>query len=96
MARRTVNLDEFRVAATEANGGGPEVILGGTSYELPAELPLAVVIAIRDGDWSLVARVLFGEWASQALEAGLSTEDLNRIARGAYGLGSGESAASPG
>lgn len=91
---RVVNLDEYRVAVEEDSK--PKVILGGKTFELPAELPLSISVALRNGDIEGAVRGLFGTSAKKALEAGLTGKDLDRIAKDAYGLSSGESAASPG
>jgi hypothetical protein len=94
MSRRVVNLDEARIASEEDKVR--QVVFGGTTYDLPAELPISVVIAITDQDIGEAVRGLFGIQAKAVLEAGLSVDDLNRIAEQVYGLGQGESAASPG
>lgn len=94
MKGRVVNLDEYRVAAGE--DVLPQVVLGGKTYTLPAELPLLIVVSIRDGDLEGAVRGLFGKSTKAVLDAGLSVKDLDRIAKDAYGLTSGESVASPG
>lgn len=91
---RTVNLDEYRTASAENDP--PTAILGGVTYILPAELPISIVAAIKDLDIEGAVRGLFGDAAKAVLSAGLSVQDLDRIARSCYGLSSGESAASPG
>jgi hypothetical protein len=91
---RTVNLDEYRIAAAE--DGNPTVVFGGKTYELPAELPISIVVAIRGEDIEGAVRGLFGAAAADVLNAGLSVQDLDRIAKNCYGLSSGESQASAG
>lgn len=91
---RKVNLDEYRTATSEDEQ--PSVTLGGADYRLPAELPLTVVVYIKNEDLEGAVRGLFGEKADEALAAGLSVQDLDRIARICYGLTSGEVQASAG
>jgi hypothetical protein len=91
---RVVNLDEYRVASGE--NAKPTVLLGGKTFELPAELPLSISVCLKNGDIEGAVRGLFGSSAKKALDAGLTGKDLDRIAKDAYGLTSGESPASPG
>lgn len=91
---RTVNLDEYRIAAAE--DGNPTVVFGGKTYELPAELPISIVVAIKGEDIEGAVRGLFGSKADEVLTTGLSIQDLDRIAKVCYGLSPGESQASAG
>ena len=91
---RTVNLDEYRIAAAE--DGQPSVVFGGITYLLPAELPISIVVAIKSEDIEGAVRGLFGPAAGEVLAAGLSVQDLDRIAKQCYGMSSGESQASAG
>lgn len=94
MGNRSVNLDEAKLAAAE--GDTPEATIGGKTYQLPVELPIDVVIDIKNEDVAAVLRTLFGDHADEVRKAGFSVQDLDRVARGAYGLSQGESEASAG
>lgn len=95
---RVTNLDEYHVAIDEATDDAekPQVVIGGKTFYLAAELPLALIKYLQAGDFAGAARALFGSSTDDAIEAGLRYKDFDRIAADSYGITVGESQASAG
>ena len=58
-------------------------------------MPITVISALRRGDFDEAVAGLFGDGTDDAMGAGLSMKDLDRIAHDIYGMSNGESEASP-
>ena len=95
---RVTNLDEYHVAVDEAvdEAERPQILVGGKTFYMPAELPLSLAKCLREGDFEGAASGLFGAFADEAIKAGLRYKDFDRIAEDSYGLKAGESKASAG
>lgn len=85
-----IDLDAKRAARREAQGVGPEVIFGGVTYELPAELPFGVLEAFRafakeetaPSALADVAQALLGEHYEAFKASKPSVADLNELIGG--------------
>lgn len=85
-----IDLDAARAARKEANGEGPVVRFGGQDYELPAELPFAVLEAMRglQNEETAAASIvemteaLLGPHYAAIRAAGLSVDDMNELVGG--------------
>lgn len=85
--RRVVDLDAARAARAETNGGPLEVVLGGQTFELPAEMPLEVPVLFSAGDLRGGIALLVGDDRVDAfLATGLSDADVEELVRTGYGL----------
>jgi hypothetical protein len=88
-----VDLDKSRAARREAKGEGPQVTMGGVTYELAPEMPFAVLDAMRGlsqgneyapGALHDVAQALLGKHfdAFLALDPPPTVDDLNDLIGG--------------
>jgi hypothetical protein len=83
--RRKLNLDESRKARAEKQGEGPEFVLGGKTFALPAKAPAAVFVGIGEAQegnlrsFALAVRMLFGDKTDEVLAAGLDQDDLSDL-----------------
>jgi hypothetical protein len=89
---RRLDLDAARAARVEKLGPAPVVVVGGEEYELPLELPGAVVTAfgmVMRGDVSEIEgalRSLFGEHYEAIAALKLSWPDQQLILEGVLAL----------
>lgn len=102
-----IDLDAARAARREARGGDPiELVVGGQTFTLPDEMPLAALeafaLAMGGQPAALIDGLghLIGEENAATIRAQyeLSLDDLLVIFEGAseaYGMTQGESSASP-
>lgn len=82
-----IDLDKKRAARREAKGAGPEVKLGGKTYELPSELPFAVIEALDELQGENPAasamidltKAILGTHYADILAAGLTTDDITEL-----------------
>lgn len=89
--RRTVDLDAARVARAEETGGTFDVVLGGKTFTLPAELPLEVATRFSVGDLRGACEALVGaDHVEDFMATGLSDKDLETLVDQGYGLRSPE------
>lgn len=89
--RRTIDLDAARVARAEETGGTFDVVLGGETFELPAEMPLEVATRFSTGDLRGACEILVGPDQVEAfMSTGLSDKDLEALVEQGYGLTSPE------
>jgi hypothetical protein len=63
----------------EAAGEPHEVVLGGVTYELPAEFPLLAGEHLANGSVSSAVAVLFGQDNVTAVTGLLTADDMNAI-----------------
>lgn len=86
-----IDLDKARAARREAKGQGPQVIMGGVTYELAPEMPYGVLEAMREltkgdehapGGLADVAKALLGEHYGAFLATEPSVDDLNDLIGG--------------
>lgn len=106
---KKLNLDAARAARREAMGETPSFVFGGREFALPAELPFAVVLDMRelssaDGDTAAqaaaiasVVKHLLGDEHDAFMALSPSIEDLEALIDGVlpeYGTDLPESAAS--
>lgn len=110
MSNKTIDLDSIRAARREALGAGPTILFGGVEFELPVEMPFAVIEAFGrmqagDDEKNLeatlammdIARALFGDRYQEFMALGPSNNDVTSILEhisDAYGTDAGESQAS--
>jgi hypothetical protein len=92
--RREINLDAARAERAAKRGEPPVIILEGTTYPLPPELPTDFVELIVEERLKEAFAILVGAEALAELEAKtkLSVEDWETIAEGvteAYGIQGG-------
>jgi hypothetical protein len=105
----TIDLDAIAAARREGKNEKPNVKFGGVDFELPPEMPFAVVEAVGrmqgvEGDNSQVAdamadlaKSLFGPRFREFLDLGPSVQDITALLEAiapAYGVSPGESPAS--
>lgn len=77
-----LDLDALREARAEASGEKPTVKLGGTTYELPAELPWAVVEAASTNEPSAIVnaiKTMLGEQWADFEKHNLSAGDMTAL-----------------
>lgn len=81
-----IDIDKKRAARREAKGEGPELMIGGNTYQLAPELPFGVLEAmagLQDEDTAAAAMVdltkaLLGEHYAAILPS-LTVDDVNDI-----------------
>lgn len=95
-----VDLDAARVARAEANGKSPTIMFGGKTFDLPPEMPFAIVESVgeltkaqEDGDGfataallSQIARSLFRDRYQEFLDIGPSMTDMQTLLENVAGL----------
>lgn len=84
-----LDLDAARAARAEAQAEKPTVTLDGRVYELPSEMPWAVVEAVASGEATGVVeavRILLGDQWDDFRSAGLSMADLIELMQHIGGL----------
>lgn len=96
----TVDLDAARAARAEANGERPTVTFGGKTYELPIEMPFAIVESVGElqkaqddqdgiavaGILANIAQSMFGDRYQEFLAAGPSMTDMQSLLENVAGL----------
>lgn len=96
----SVDLDTARAARAEAIGEAPTVKFGGLVFELPPEMPFAIVESIRDlskaqeesdglavaGVLSDIAQALFRSRYQEFLDLGPSMTDMQALLENVSGL----------
>lgn len=95
----TIDLDKARAARAETQGETHDLVLGGETYQLPAELPYEWAEASALGNIRVALAALLGEEeAARLFKAALSIKDLEEMndqIAVIYGVGeSGEASAS--
>lgn len=94
-----IDLDGARAARAEAAGKAPVIKFGGTTYDLPNELPADFALFAAEQDLRGAVFALLGDEQATAFFAWRpSMDDLKGLVDGAmtaYGAGPGESDASP-
>jgi hypothetical protein len=89
-----INLDAKRAERKKKAKAPPTLKLGGETFKLPAEMPLAAFSPMRVGDVEGYLRGLLGDEQWQRFSAhGLSLEDTEEISKGIgplYGLQNGK------
>ena len=79
MTDEVLDLDAARAAEADSSRRPLLVRRGGKEFSIARPLPLAVTFAASEGDWKGIVRGLFGERSDEALEAGLTREDVSDI-----------------
>lgn len=96
--KRTIDLDKLRAARAETHGDPIEVVFGGETFALPAELPFQFAEGLTDGDLRSAFTGLLGDDAERFFVLRPSMQDLEGFAESLsplYGIGEqGESSAS--
>jgi len=79
VTKRHFDLDAVRAARAEAQAEAPAVTFGGKEYQLPTEMPWAVVEAAASGDATGVVeavKALLGDQWEDFASHGLSVADM--------------------
>jgi len=71
----------------EAQGEPHEVVLGGVTYQLPAEFPVVAGEYLASAEMSAAVGLLFGQDNVAAVLPVLTAEDINAIVDECYGFG---------
>jgi|SRR5215471_5727987 len=71
----------------EAAGEPHQVVLGGVTYQLPAEFPVVAGEHLANAEMTAAVGLLFGRDHAEAVLALLTAEDINAIVDECYGFG---------